>query len=210
MVEGVLPSLSVRERTRRIEPGLLAWRKGQRQYYTVFFVRRDSGIEDLDELVGKTLAFESQRSTSAYFIPRATLIARGLPLASGPGVEGPEDTVSYVFAGSELNQIYWVQRGQVDAAAFNDGDWDRVPPGIKNELRIIHRSEPILRWLVSFDRDLDPRLRHEVSEALLEAAQDETGRAALQAASRIARFETLTADDRANLAHWAAILRSLP
>ncbi|NEV64348.1 phosphate/phosphite/phosphonate ABC transporter substrate-binding protein [Thiorhodococcus minor] len=213
VLEGVMPTLKLRQRTGRLDVRLLLWRKGQRQYHTVFFARRDSMIERLDQLRGKTIVFESPRSTSAYDVPRLALIEAGLNLVSavGNGVSdghSPRD-VRFVFAGSELNQAYWVHAGRADAGAFNDGDWERVPKTIQSELRIFHETPPILRWLLSFTAVVDPDVRDAAVEILLSMDKDPEGRAVLQAASRIAKIERLTDADRASLTYWEQALRRL-
>jgi phosphonate transport system substrate-binding protein len=160
----------------------------------------------LDDLLGRTLAFEAPRSTSAYYVPSAALLRLGLPLVPRETAALKPDAVNYVFAGSELNQAYWVQRGEVDAGVFNDGDWRRTPASLRRELRIIHRTRPLLRWLFSLRTGLAPRVRNAVLGAMTHMHDNPQGRQALQAAARIARFEPLTADDRADLADWRPLL----
>ncbi|WPL19810.1 Phosphate-import protein PhnD precursor [Thiorhodovibrio winogradskyi] len=221
LLEGVMPTLAIIKRGNRLRPALVAWRKGQREYHSVFFVAQDSPIASLHDLAGKTLAFESPRSTSAYFVPRAALRAEGLSLM--PADEAAEQAagtasimaesaalsapVRFRFAGSELNQAYWVQRGRADAGAFNDGDWERVPDSLRKQLRIIHRTRPLLRWLLSFDQAYPSDKRAAVVEVLASMHLDTAGQAVLQQAARIARFEPLTAADRDSLAYWAGVLR---
>ncbi|NBC49156.1 MAG: PhnD/SsuA/transferrin family substrate-binding protein [Gammaproteobacteria bacterium] len=213
LLEGVMPTLKLRRKTGRIDVHLLVWRKGQRQYHTVFFARRESSIQRIEQLRGKVVVFESPRSTSAYDVPRAALIEAGLEFAEQPGadtagaVDG--DRVRFLFAGSELNQAYWVHAGRAHAGAFNNGDWERTPEAIKPELRIFHRTRPILRWLFSFAGPVDPALRAQLVEILNGMHQDPEGRAALAAASRIAKFEPLTSADRANLTYWDEALERL-
>jgi len=205
LIEGVIPTLSLQKRTGRLTPSLLIWRKGQRQYHSLFFVRRDSSINRLQDLPGKTIAFESSRSTSAYFVPLFVLRAAGLQVA--PAEVDPPDpgAVRYLFAGSELNQAYWVHAGRADAGAFNDGDWERTPAPIRDELRVIDRTRPLLRWLLSFSTALEPGIRAAATEALLGMHLDPDGQEALKAAAQIARLEYLTDDDRANLAYWSRV-----
>ncbi len=206
LIEGVMPTLSIQRRTRSLSPALLVWRKGQRHYHTVFFVRQDSPIDSLLALRGKTIAFESPRSTSAYFVPLATLRAEGLTVSAAEEDRLAPNTVRYVLAGSELNQAYWVSAGRADAGAFNNGDWDRVPESVRRDLRVIHRTRSLLRWLVSFSDALDPQIRAAVTDALLDMHQNPEGRAALEEAEQIARFEVLTDEDRENLAYWSKML----
>ncbi len=114
--------------------------------------------------------------------------------------------MQYRFAGSELNQAYWVHRGLADAGAFNDGDWERTPKRIRNDLRIIHRSQPLLRWLVSMRKTLPPDVRETLVSIFLEMHESQAGRDALFSAKRFAKFELLTDQDKKNLKNWRSML----
>lgn len=213
VIEGVMPTFRLQRETAKLDIGLLVWRKGQRQYHTVFFTRKESPVQHIEQLGGKTIAFESLRSTSAYAIPQAALIEAGLRLAPKE-VERPSDTfdpdlVWFEFAGSELNQAYWVHAQRADAGAFNDGDWERVPDSIKADLRIFHRTAPILRWLLSFERSVDPQVRNAVNDVLEAMHLEPEGQVALQAASSIARFDPLMDEDRDNLDYWEKVLSAV-
>jgi len=207
LIEGVIPTLKLERDTQRIRPSLLVWRKGQRQYHSLFFVRRDSPITGLQDLAGRTIAFESKRSTSAYFVPLFMLRDAGLEVVPAASEAPSPGAVRYHFAGSELNQAYWVHDGRADVGAFNDGDWERTPAAIREELRVIARTPPLLRWLVSFSTELDTKTEQAVSEVLLEMHQNADGQAALAAAAHIARLEHLSDDDRANLAYWSRLFK---
>jgi phosphonate transport system substrate-binding protein len=202
VIEGVIPILIIEQRSSALDPALLVWRKGQRQYQSVFFVRHDSAVTTLDALRGHTIAFESPRSTSAFFVPLATLRERGLAVTRTDDTQAPADAVRYVFADAELNQAYWVQRGKVDAGAFNDGDWERVPEVVRKDLRIIERTPPLPRWLLAFRSDLDPRIRQAVTEILLDMHKHPAGQEALRDAERIAKIELLQGPDSAALDYW--------
>ena len=53
---------------------LSRWKKGVEKYHSTIFVRRGEGIDSLDDLKGKMIAFEDPGSTSAYFLPKAELL----------------------------------------------------------------------------------------------------------------------------------------
>ena len=61
-------------------PLLLTERFAAREYRSVIFVRRDSGISDLCQLLGRTVVFQSPSSTSAYLVPALALRQQGLPM----------------------------------------------------------------------------------------------------------------------------------
>jgi len=208
VIETVFASQLLRDRSGGgLEPGLVLVRGGRREYRSVFVARKDSGIDSLDDLRGRTLVLEALRSTSAFALPRAELARNGIGCASAEADAPDPRAVRYVLAGAELNQAVWVVHGRGDAAAFNEGDWEALPAGLRGQLRIFHRTRSILRGLVSFRSDLEPRVRERAEELLLHLHEEPAGRAALEKA-RITRFERLTAADRAELGQWEAALRS--
>ena len=120
---------------------LREWRDGAPNYRSILFKRKDTPIHDLADLVGRTLAFERPGSTTAYFVPKAELMAAGLQLRElkAPKQPPPPGSVGYVFAGSENNLVVWVHRGLVEAGAFSDIDWEQsedMPPELKDDFEI--------------------------------------------------------------------------
>jgi phosphonate transport system substrate-binding protein len=206
VIEGVFPTLDIERRIGPLQTTLLVWRKGQREYYTVFFSRKEGPVATLADLPGRVLVFEAQRSTSAHAMPKAYLRQQGFSVIPAGQIDTSDDAIQYVFAGAELNQAYWVLHGKGDAAAFNDGDWKRLPLPIQEQLRIIARTPPILRWLFSFRPGINPELQSAVEKVLLNMHEDSMGREALQAASGIQRFERLTTADQDGLAEWRKTL----
>ena len=82
MLESVFPMLTLRERSRNLEPSLLVVRRGEREYRSVFFTRQESPIRTLADLRGRTLVLQALRSTSAFALPRAELARAGIPLVA--------------------------------------------------------------------------------------------------------------------------------
>lgn len=159
------------------EPLLLTERGGVQQYHTVFFVRKDSPIHSLSELRGHTIAFQNSLSTSAFFVPMATLLdhgVRGETLVS-PHDRPGRDAVGYVFARTEANIATYVHKRLVDAGAFSNLDWAdpaKVPLTYRHDLRIIDETVDVPRGLEMVRHDLDPRVRQRLREVLLEASSD--------------------------------------
>ncbi|MCP5158944.1 MAG: phosphate/phosphite/phosphonate ABC transporter substrate-binding protein [Gammaproteobacteria bacterium] len=206
VIEGAFPTLDIERRTDRLQTTLLAWRKGQREYHTVFFSRKNGPVATLADLRGRVLVFETPRSTSAHAVPKAFLRQQGFVLVPAEQTSAPSDAIRYVFAGAEINQAYWVLYGKGDAGAFNNGDWERLPSSLQEQLRIIAQTSPLLRWLCSFRQGIDPETQATVEEVLISMHQDPAGREALKAASNIRRFERLTATDQDRLASWRTML----
>ncbi|MBI3144416.1 MAG: PhnD/SsuA/transferrin family substrate-binding protein, partial [Pseudogulbenkiania sp.] len=142
------------------------------------------------------IAFEDPYSTSAFVLPLAELAQQGLTAV--PKAQAGANSVGYVFAEQELNQAFLVAEKRTDAGAFNNNDWDKLPVKLQAELRIVHRTRPILRWLACFSPRTPARLRQAVESALLGMEGQPEGLKAL-AADHIKRVERMTSDDRASL-----------
>ncbi len=208
VIETVFPSLILRTRSRSLEPRLVVVRRGQRQYRSVFFTRKESPIRALADLRGRTLVLQALRSTSAFALPVAELRRAGLQALPPDAPAGP-GAVRYVLAGAEVNQAVWVLHGRGDAGAFNEADWEALPAGMRDRLRLFHETRPILRGLLSFRSALSRQIRARLETLLLGLAADPRGKAALERATGITRLEPLTASDRRALAGWEATLAAV-
>jgi phosphonate transport system substrate-binding protein len=177
-------------------PLLLTERNGVSSYHTVFFVRRDSPIQGLQDLRGRTLALQSTASTSAYMVPMTELLDAHLApeILLAPSDAPSPDRVGYVFARSELNIASWVHKGMVDAGAISSIDWQdrrRVPEAFRADFRIIHESAPYPRALELVRAGLEPEVEARLREVLLQAAGDPAARDALKLFFHTSRFMAL-------------------
>lgn len=125
---------------------------GSVAYVSVMVTRTDSGITNLEQMRGKTLAWADPNSTSGYLIPRFALRRAGINPESGPYFSRTG------FAGGHEQAVVAVLQRQYDAAvtwASGQGDvaqgYSRgnlramVEKGMLNmsDLRILWTSDPI-------------------------------------------------------------------
>ena len=183
------------------QPLLLTERDGVSRYSTVFFVRRDSGLKALEDLRGRSVAFQNNASTSAYFVPAIELMRRrmSLSLLLSPMDKPSGGTVGYVFARSELNIGAWVHKRLVDAGTMSDIDWNnaaRLPTSYRKDLEVIHITESVPRALEMVRGDLDPKVQARLREVLIEAAGDPRAREALQYFFQTTRFMPIDDETR--------------
>ncbi|MDJ0782676.1 MAG: phosphate/phosphite/phosphonate ABC transporter substrate-binding protein [Desulfosarcinaceae bacterium] len=189
---------------------LKKWKKGVGEYHTVLFCRRESAIQTLHDLVGRTIALEDPGSTSAYLVPAALLLREGLQLAllASPRERPPADMVGYAFSQQEINTSTWVYRGLADAGAFSNLDWrndDHSFQTHRQAFRIFHRSKAIPRAIELVRGDLDPAIKSRLKAILLAAPADPDAAAALKAYQKTTKFEALDAADLAGLAEIRAL-----
>ncbi len=205
MLESAVPTIEMEKAG--MVPTLLAWRKGVRQYRTLFVTRKDSSIKTLQDLKGKTIALEDQYSTSAFAIPIAELKMNSLRMVPADGKRNDENAVGYTFAGEASNEAYWVIQGKADTAALSDNDWDGLPEKVRAELRIIHQTNPILRYIVSFRSNLSSAIKNETRSILTNMDMDTEGRRALKKASDIKKIELLTDEDLRSLDYVRGLIK---
>ncbi len=185
---------------------LRRWKKGIPEYRSIFFTQKDTGIKNLDELVGKRLALEDRDSTSGYFLPLSTLIERGYQLSqlTHPSDPVPANTIGYIITADTLNKAdelslsAWVYRNKVDAAAFSDHNWndpEDMPLSMRKKLDIIHESSAFPRSVQLIRSDLDPVLKEQIKVLLLNAHLSEQGRHALEAFQDTKKFDHFTEEN---------------
>nr|WP_245625444.1 phosphate/phosphite/phosphonate ABC transporter substrate-binding protein [Stenotrophomonas daejeonensis] len=170
-------AMALRQRS-GAEPLLLTERNGVARYHSVFFVRRDSPVNTLEDLKGRTLAMQSAWSTSSYLVPAMELLARGIrpEILLTPQDTPTADTVGYVFARSELNISTYVHKRVVDAGVISNIDWQneqRMPAVFRRDMRILYESgQEVPRAVEMVRTGLDPAVRARLQEVLLEASHD--------------------------------------
>lgn len=183
---------------------LISEREGATRYHSLFFVRRDSPVQSLQDLAGRSVAFQSPLSTSAYFLPAAQLLGEGqsLELLLSPMDKPAPDRVGYVFARTELNVTTWVHKRLVDVGVRSNLDWlnpARMPPAFAQDFRVIGRTEDVPRALMLARTGLDPKVEARLNEVLQEAAQDPEAGEALRRFLGTARLLPIGAEDRRSL-----------
>jgi phosphonate transport system substrate-binding protein len=199
------PAMAVAYRERVGARILLATeRGGGRNYHSVFFVRKDSGIGSIRELAGRSIAFQNPYSTSSYVAPAIELLDAGLrlDLLLSPMDRPDPQSVGYVFARSEANISTWVHKRLVDAGAFANLDWtdlNRLPQSYRDDLVVIHETAPFPRAVEVVRPGMDPRVEARLREVLLGAAQDPDAREALLRFFGTNRFVPLDAEAEASL-----------
>lgn len=199
------PAMAVIYRDRAGARILLATERGSSdRYHSVFFARKDSGIRSLDDLVGRSVAFQNPNSTSSYVAPAAALIRHGLKLEQllSPMDRPDARSVGFVFARSEVNISTWVHKRLVDAGAFANLDWNsltRLPESYRNDLVIFHETQPFPRALEVVRPGMDQKVEARLREVLLGAATDPDAHDAMLSFFRTDRFVPLNAESEAAL-----------
>jgi phosphonate transport system substrate-binding protein len=197
------------------KPMLRAIRDNEGAYRSVIFVRRDSGIENIQQLLGKRIALQMRSSTSSFYLPLLMLRDAGLPIVE---LASPDDApsvgqVGFLMARSELNISTWVEKGLADAGAFSNRDWGnptRMPESFRNHMRLIAQSQDVPRAVELTRADVDPAVRAALSAALIAASDDAAASAALRdffGTTRFVPIESASAESLAKLGEQVLALR---
>jgi len=105
--------------------------QGKTAYTARFYVRKGSGIEKVEDLRGKTVAFVDPASSSGYIYPMVLLIKRGLVKDRDP----KSFFKDALFAGTHEAALQSVVHGRVDAAA----SFDKAPELYLKDKALVER-----------------------------------------------------------------------
>jgi len=183
---------------------LREWKGGVPDYNSVIFVRRDSGIDSLDDLVGRSIAFEDRSSTSAYLVPRSLLARAGfnmVELANPRTSSPPRDSIGFAFAdaddGGGGGAVGMVLSGTTAAGAMSNLDWSEAEDFSEDDRRnlvIIHVSDPIIRSVMLVRTSLDPTIKARLATILEQMHESEMGQETLDQYSGVARYDRMEGD----------------
>ncbi len=157
----------------RVEPLVVPEeRDGSISYISVMVVRADSGITNLEQMRGKSLAWADANSTSGYLVPRFALRRANI------GVESGQYFSRTGFAGGHEQGVVAVLQRQYDAAmTWTSGQGDitqghtrgnlraMVEKGMLNmaDLRIIWSSDPIINGPLTVRSELPQSFKDDMT-----------------------------------------------
>ena len=151
---------------------LKAVRQGNPFYYGSIIVRTDSGIESVEDLRGRSIAWGDFNSFSGHIFPKYGLISMG--------IYNDDFFASERFLGSHYSVVVSVLNGQVDAGAVfsnntegNDGAWTQMLTDPERQRRIaaIFYTDPIPGDTVSLSSGFWSERRQD-ADAIVAAIQE--------------------------------------
>ncbi len=172
---------------------LRRWKQDQPEYWSTFIALRGNGIGSVNDLLGKTIAFEEPHSTSGFALPAGTLVESGYDITL---IETADDFIApgeigYLFSRDEENTLEYVLQGLVAAGGISNQDFDKLPERLKERIVAFDRTISVPRQLVSVRPDLDAALVLEVRALLLSLDQTEEGRLLLEGLKKTRKFDPL-------------------
>lgn len=134
--------------------------------------RKDSGIKTIEDMKGKTMVFGPSLAPFAYMAQLAMLTEKGFDIE--------KDLKRYDFPHGSLvhdKVIYGVEYGKYDVGAAPRIDLDRLAASNIIDLddyTVIAESEPMPYCTIGAASHVDPALRQQVKEIILNLKKDES------------------------------------
>lgn len=178
---------------------LRRWKGGLAEYRSLIVSAKDSGIDRLDSLRGKQVAFEDPESTSGYFLPKFFLQRNGLKLSPLTDTisEASSGAIIYMFAGTIDKLVELVLARQVSAGAMSDDDFSLLEPQKKDRLNVLAQTDFLPRHLVSVRKDLSQEASERLAAILQAMHEDTTGRQILSKLDNTMKFDNLPGGEEA-------------
>ena len=151
-----------------IEPFAALMKDGETTYHAVIVTHAESGLDSLDDIAGKVMAFGDPASTSSHLIPKSMLVERA-DLTAGEAYEE-------VFLGAHDAVAIAVQNQNADAGGLSKPIFEAlVDKGVidPETVIVLDESDPYPQYPWAMRSDLDPALKDQISSAFLDL-QDET------------------------------------
>jgi len=145
--------------------------KGKPVYHSYIIVPKESPVQRLDELRGRSFAFTDPKSNSGKLVPTYLLARRNTSPEAFFG------RISYTFGHDK--SIAAVAESLVDGAAVDSLIWEylnRTKPALTGRTRIIDVSEPYGIPPIVVRKDLPAGLKQQIRTLLLTMHDDPEGR----------------------------------
>jgi phosphonate transport system substrate-binding protein len=196
VVDSPYPAMLIADRS-GAQPILRRWKGGDSDYYGVVFAFAGRGMTSLADLEGRTIALETELSTSGYFLPVAELMAKNLkPVRRTTASEselGPRE-VGYLLTGDEDNTVQWVLTGKAAAGAIDRKTYADLPADVRARLIVLGETERVARHVVMVRPDLPPAVVAAIAAELTAMDTTEAGRTVLEAFEKTTRFDRFPAE----------------
>ncbi len=146
-------------------------RNGNPFYHSQWYVAKDSGIETLSDLKGKSVAFTSPTSTSGYLFPVAKMIEETEMETGGD----PKKFFSQViYAGGYEQALKSLVHGKVDAAAVSDYAFDQyLTEDERAGIRVLSRQGPVPTHGIAVRSELPDEVKDKIKTAILDLNKPE-------------------------------------
>ncbi|CAN8142106.1 phosphate/phosphite/phosphonate ABC transporter substrate-binding protein [Thiomicrorhabdus sp. 6S2-11] len=148
----------------------------------IILVRKDSGINKISDLRGKTISYPAPTALAATMLPQYFLQQNGLDI---------KHDLTNQYVGSQESSIMNVFHGEVDAAATWPPPWELLSqqrPELKRQLRVQWQTNPLPNNAIIVRDDIPTDVGKQVQYLLTNLHTSEQGRKIL-AGMYLSKFE---------------------
>ena len=154
---------------------------GSKGYYSVFYVKKDSPYQTIQDLKGKELGLVDPNSTSGYNMPMFAL--------NNLGINAEQFFSKVLVTGSHENALLALQQGTVQVSANwwnapDDSNLTRMlnkgmiktadgKPATVDDFRVVLKSDLIINAPTAYLDSLPDDLKKAISTAFLDAAKND-------------------------------------
>ena len=171
------------------EVGLTTVRYGLDKYKGQFIARTDSGINSLEDIQGKTIAYTDAASTSGYIYPSAILAKNNIKPKNYIFAGGHPQVVLSVYQGNaDVGCTFWSPKdkdGNIHDARFAVKE---TFPDVEDKVKIIGFTEWIPNDTVTFRKGFPTEMKEKIINELLDYAKTDDGAETLQKLLQINDF----------------------
>lgn len=174
---------------------------GTSTYYGLIFVRKDSGIKTSHDMLGKRFVFVDKATTAGYLLPLVYFKQHGI-------MNYKTFLRETYFAGNHEDAIYDVLDKRADIGAAKNTVYERIArsdPRINYELRVLDTSPRVPENALAVRRDLNPGIKAQLKETLLNMHTTPEGRTILRQLG-LRRFIETKDDDYLPVLKYAEII----
>lgn len=145
-------------------------------YHGLIFVRKDSGIRNVQDMKGKRFAFVDKATTAGYLLPLEYFHHAGIPDYKGHLRE-------VYFTGTHEDAIHDVLNRKADIGAAKNTVFNRLAkqnPEILKELVVLERSPEVPENAIALRKEIDESMRNRLRKELLGMHRDPEGQKVLE------------------------------
>lgn len=149
--------------------GVIAVAGDDEDFKGLFIVRKDSPIQTVADLKGKTVSYPSPTALAACLLPQQFLHSHGIDI---------NKDIRNLYVGSQESSIMHVYLKQADAGATWPPPWrafQKEHPRAAADLKVIWQTPHLISNSVMVRDDIPPAVRERIRRVLLELAASPQG-----------------------------------
>lgn len=148
----------------------LVQRDVDQQFHSLLITRKQTGINDIKDLKGKTFCFGDINSTSGHLFPYLAMKQAGISVE--------KDLKSFRYTGSHAATAQAVASGVCDAGSLDETVFHAMVDGAKipgDKMKIFYTTPPFADYVWAVRKDLNTDVQKKLSVALtrLQAGRDD-------------------------------------